>query len=158
MTPDLEHVLRPYIQSGWIDVTQGHSTAGFSSQLRPAYLLLSSGGMLIQPRSEVQVSTRCYHLFRAHKMIVAEDSGRFDLMDLKVNFRSQFSHAQDLPLREHVALVRGRRSEVKPAPIRWPLEVCTYASEVIARAIIPEGLEEDLGVEFEIVLLGEVVG
>jgi hypothetical protein len=44
-----------------------------------------------------------------------------------------------------------------PLMIRWPLDVCSYGSEVSVRAIIPDGDEEDPGVAFEIVLLGEAL-
>ena len=158
MTPDLQRVLGLYVGRGWANANHsGVSDEVFGNgRLRPAYLLLSSG-MTIQPLSEFQVTTRCYRPFRAHKMIVAEDSGRFNLTDLKVGNRSQFARAQDIPLRAYVALVRGARQEAQPDLIRWPLETCTYGSEVSVRAIIPEGHEEDPGTEFEIVLLGEAV-
>ena len=159
MTPDLQRVLGLYVGCGWANAN--HSSVNdevrVKGRLRPAYLLLSSSGMAIKPLSEVHVATRCYWSFRAHKIVVVEDSGRFNLTDLKVGYRSQFMRAQDIPLREHVALVCGARQEVRPDPIRWPLEVCAWGSEVSARAIIPDGCEEDPGTEFEIVLLGEAV-
>jgi len=155
MTPDLQRVIGRYIESGWVDVHDIRINDDARMKgLRSAYLLLSSLGTSIQPLSEVQVTTRCYWSFRAHKMVVAEDSGRFNLTDLKINYQSQFMRAQDMPLREHVALVRGVRQEVQPDPIRWPLKVCAWGSEVSAQAIIPEGRE---AAEFEIVLLGEAV-
>lgn len=159
MTPDLQHVLDQYISCGWADASRSSDDDEVPGhgRLHPAYLLLSSQGLTIQPRSEVQVTARCYRPFRAHKMIVAEDSGRFNLTDLKVGYRSQFARAEDISLREHVAPVCGMRPEVQPDPIRWPLEACAYGSEVSALAIIPDGREEDPGVEFEIVLLGEAV-
>ena len=156
MTPDLQRVLELYVSRGWADAN--HSSADNKMfGKRPAYLLLSSFGTTIQPLSEVQITMRCYRTFRAHKMVVAEDSGRFNLTDLKVGYQSQFMRVQDIPLREHVALVCGARQEVQPDPIRWPLEACMVGSEVSMRAIIPDGREEDPGVEFEIVLLGEAV-
>jgi hypothetical protein len=158
MTPDLQHVLGRYIDCGWVDAHDSRSNEDtLMKGVRPAYLLLSSLGTSIQPLTEVQVTTRCYWSFRAHKMVVAEDSGRFNLTDLKINYQSQFMHAQAVLLREHVARVRGVRQEVRPDPIRWPLNVCAWGSEVSALAIIPEGREEDPGAEFEVVLLGEVV-
>lgn len=159
MTPDLQHVLDRYINCGWADANHsaaGDNVDGSGGQLRPAYLLLSSS-MAVLPRSEVQVTTRCYRPFRAHKMVIAEDSARFSLKDLKVHNRSQFARAEDIPLRDHVAIVCGVRQEVQPEPIRWPLEVCAYCADVSVCAIIPEGREDDPGAEFEIVLLGEAV-
>ena len=157
MTPDLQRVLGRYIECGWIDARRAGNVVSRKDRLRPAYLHLSSDGMQIHPCSELQVTVRCGLVFRAHKMVVAEDSGRFLLTDLKIGLRSQFTRAQNIPLREHVALVCGIRQEVQPDPIRWPLEVCTGAGEVSVCAIIPDGCEADPGVEFEVVLLGEVV-
>jgi hypothetical protein len=156
MTPDLQHVLGRYVERGWIDAAIGDDVF---KQRRPraAYLLLTSVDMLVPPLSEVQVTTRCYRPFRAHKMVVAEGSARFDLTDLKVGFRSQFAQAQNISLRACAGFVHGKREEVRPDPIRWPLEVCTWGSEVSVGAIIPEGRAEDPGVEFEIILLGEAV-
>jgi hypothetical protein len=155
MTSDLQHVLGRYVERGWIDATIGD----VFKQRRPraAYLLLSSGGMLVPPLSEVQVTARCYRPFRAHKMVVAEGSARFDLTDLKVGFRSQLTRADNVSLRTCAGFVRGEREEVRPDPIRWPLEVCTWGSEVCVRAIMSEGRAEDPGIEFEIILLGEAV-
>jgi hypothetical protein len=158
MTPDLQRVLGRYVDSGWVDANRGvdERPVALRGFVIPAYLVLASD-ILVQPRSEVQVTARCYQPFRAHKMIVAEDSARFDLVDLKVGVRSQFTRAQSIPLREHVALVSGVRHEVRPDPIRWPLDTCACGSEVSARAIIADGCEEDHGANFEIVLLGETV-
>lgn len=154
-TPDLQRVLEHYISCGWVDVS--HGIGDEAAGLRPAYLLLTSLGTTIQPLSEVQVTARCYRPFRAYKMVVAEDSGRFDLIDLKISYRSQFVRDQALSLREHVYLVMGSRAEVQPDLIRWPLESCLYGAEVSVRAIIPDSREEDPGAKFEIVLLGEAV-
>ena len=158
MTPDFQRVLTHYIDGGWADANRSSDDDKFErGRPRSAYLLLTSCGMVIQPRSEVQVTTRCYRPFRAHKMVVAEDSARFDLTDLKVGFRSQLTQALPIPLRGCAGHVRGHREEVQPTPICWPLEVCAYGAEVSARAIIAAGREEDPGAEFEIVLLGEAV-
>lgn len=155
MTPDLERVLERYVESGWVDASRGDEPpAALRGFVVPAYLVLASD-FLVRPRSEVQVTTRCYRSFRAHKMVVAEDSACFDLVDLKVGFRSQFTRAQSIALRAHVVTLSGVREAVKPDPIRWPLDACGCGSEVSARAVIPDGCEEDHGANFEIVLLGE---
>lgn len=158
MTPDLVRVLDPYVQSGWVDVSRSRSpdevgrAPGFVAS---AYLVIASDS-LVPPRVEVQVTTgRCCQPFRARAMIVPEGSARFDLVDLKVGFRSQFTRAENLPLREHVR--SGVRREVRPDPIRWPLDACACGFDVSARAIIADGCEEDHGTVFEMVLLGETV-
>lgn len=161
MTPDLEHVLARYVESGWLDANRGslrrgadESPAALRGFVVPAYLVLASD-FLVRPRSEVQVTTRCYRSFRAHKMVVAEDSACFDLVDLKVGTRSQLTRAESIALRAHVVTVSGVREEVRPDLIRWPLDACGCGSEVSVLAIIPDGCEEDPGAIFEVVLLGE---
>jgi hypothetical protein len=153
VTPDLQRALSRYADSGWVDANRDAAERSTTRRgfVVPAYLVLASD-ILVHPRSEVQVTTRCYQSFRANKMVVTEGTARFDLVDLKVGFRSQFTRAQSLPLREHVAL-----SGVRPDLIRWPLDTCACGSEVSARAIIPDGCEEDHGAVFEVVLLGETV-
>lgn len=154
MTSDLRQSLSRYVDGGWVDVARDDSPRGL---LVPAYLVLASSGMIVPPRSEVQVTSRCYRPFRAHKMIVAEASARFDLLDLKIGNRSQFQREASIPLRDHAGWIMGRREEVQPYSIKWPLEVCPFGAEVVARAIISDGNKEDLGAEFEIVLLGEAL-
>ena len=151
MTPDLQRALAHYVEGGWVDASF-HAYHGHERQKLSAYLVLVSG-MAVWPGGEVQVTARCGRPFRAHKMIVAEDSSRFDIVDLAVGNLSQFTRAEDIPLRSYVGLVCGRREEVRPEPIRWPLEVCTLSMDMIVRAT-NRGSEE---AEFEVVLLGEVV-
>lgn len=157
-TPDLLSVLALYVESGWVNANRVPGVVAVPGAVFvvPAYLVLASD-ILVRPRSEVQVTTRCYSPFRAHKMIVSEGSGRFDLVDLKVGLRSQFSRVQSVPLREHVARVGGAWHDMNPDPICWPLDLCACGSEVSARAIISDGCEEDHGANFEVVLLGETV-
>jgi hypothetical protein len=155
MISDLQRILQRYIESGWIDVNRPAPDATAANGPHAGYLVLATNGMKIQPPEEVQVTARCEcRGFRAHKMVVSEDGGRFMLADLKVGNRSQFTRDQNIALRECVAGMMGNRLEAQPDPIRWPLEVCTYNQDVVARAILAEGSEE---AEFEIVLLGEVV-
>lgn len=156
MTLDLQRVLALYVEAGWVDASLAPpvGTKIKTGQFRGAYLVLASS-MMVWPGSEVQVTARCWWPFKAHKMIVAEDSARFDLIDLSIGNHSQFTRLGNIPLCDHVGIVCGRREEVRPEPIRWPLSVCTYGGDASVRAIIRDG--KDPGAEFEIVLLGEAI-
>lgn len=118
-----------------------------------AYLVLASCDMRVLPLFEVQVTALCYQPFRGRRLVVGSSAmRRFDLRDLKVRFRSQFRRAEDLPL-------RACKGEAAPDLIQWPLEVCGVSEEISAHAIIPAreaGEENDLGAEFEMILIGEV--
>ena len=152
MTPALESALARYINSGWLDANRDHfDDDALRGALMPAYVVLSSISMKVAPRSEVQVTARCHRLFRAHKMIITDETRRFDLLDLKVGNRSQFKRAEDVKLRGYRA-----NTELRPESIRWPLELCPYGADVSIRAIIPEGSDDDPEAGFELVLLGEV--
>ncbi len=153
MTPDLQHALSRYVDGGWVDVSRDRRPPNKGDRSHPAYLILASN-MVVWPGAEVQVTSRSWWPFRAHKMIVAEGSASFDLVDLMIGNRSQLSRAENVPLREYVGFVCGRREEVQPSSIRWPLDVCTYGGDAIVRAILPG---EGPPAEFEIVLLGEAV-
>lgn len=105
--------------------------------------------------SEIQITTRCYYwAFRGTQLVVAsETTRRFDLIDLKVMHRSQFRRDEPLPL--HVCA-----DEAAPELIQWPLDICSAGVEISARAInsarVAEG-DDDLGVTFEMILLGELL-
>ena len=158
MTPDFLQVLQDHTVSR-IDASRSdvvhHPREGRPFLALPAYLVLASTGMRVPPRSEVQVTHRCQLPFRANYMVVAADTGRFSLLDLKIGHRSQFTRDESIALRDFVGFYCGKREAVRPDPIQWPLEVCGCSSEVVARAIIPDGDDADLGVEFEILLIGE---
>lgn len=153
MTPEMQQALARYTDRGWLDANRPGTTSG-SRRPRPAYVVLASCDMHVLQLSEVQVTMRCYQAFRGTRLVVGSDATRrFDLVDLKVLFRSQFRRAEDLPLRACVG-------EVAPELIRWPLEICGEGDEISARAIIPQREvrgEGDLGANFEMILLGEVV-
>jgi hypothetical protein len=157
MSPDGQRALARYVDRGWFDAAGDARLRDDDSRSllpRPAYLVIASSGMWIPPLSEVQVTTRInYRAFRGRRLVVASDATRrFDLLDLKVLHRSQFRRAEDLPLRTCVG-------ESAPELIQWPLEVCGASGDIVIRAIIPRreaGGEEDLGVDFEMILIGEV--
>jgi hypothetical protein len=116
--------------------------------------LVIASGMRVPPLSEVQVTTRChYRPFRGRRLVIASDATRrFDLIDLKIMYRSQFRRDEVLSLRVCV-------DEATPGSIQWPLEICGAGIEISARAIIPAreaGEDNDLGAEFEMILIGEV--
>lgn len=157
LSPEGQGVLTRYVDRGWFDAggdARLRDDFSWAPPPRSAYLVIASG-MRIPPLSEVQVTTLChYRAFRGRQLIVASDATRrFDLVDLKVMHRSQFRRAEDLSLRACVG-------EAAPELIQWPLEICSAGSEIVARAIIPAreaGGEDDLGAEFELILIGEVV-
>jgi hypothetical protein len=145
MSPELQHALVPY--ATWINAAIDEDALSRTS--RPAYLIFASG-MTVLPGQEVQIMRRCYRPFRAYEMLVASDSTRrFHLRDLKVGNFSQFLKAEDLPLRDFF----GERA---PDLMGWPLEVCPFGGDFSVRAIRDKS-EDDLGGEFELILLGETV-
>lgn len=155
MTPEMQQAIARYADRGWIDVNRSDTTSWSSrpSRPRPAYLVLVSFDMRVPPLSEAQITTRCEQPFRGTRLVIGSDATRrFDLVDLKVMFWSQFRRAEDLPLRNCVG-------EAAPELIQWPLDMCGVGGEICVRAIIPPreaGGEGDLGEEFEMLLLGEV--
>ena len=155
MSPEGQQTLKLYADRGWFDAANDPRLRDDYSRWelpRPAYLVIASG-MLVLPASEVQVTTRCnYRTFRGRRLaVMSEAARRFDLLDLKVRFRSQFCKDEPLPL-------RGCVGEATPALIQWPLETCKAGDEISLRAIIPvaEG-DADPGAVFEVILLGEVL-
>ncbi len=155
MTPDFQQILQDHAASR-VDASRGDVSR--PRGVHPAYLVLASCDMRVTPQSEVQVTMRPQLSFRANYMVVATDTGRFTLLDLKIGFRSQFARDEGIVLGDFVGFYCGKREVVRPEPIQWPLEVCGISSEVVARAIIPVGRGvEDLGAEFEILLLGEAL-
>lgn len=156
-SPEGKRVLSRYVDRGWFDAAGDARLRDdfFSSRLpRPAYLVIASG-MQVPPLSEVQVTARCnYRAFRGRQMTVASGAARrFDLIDLKVMYHSQFRREESLPLHTCV-------DEVAPELIQWPLDVCRSGVEISVHAIIPArvaGDKNDLGAAFEMILLGEVI-
>lgn len=155
-----QRVLARYVDQGWFDATAEHDSSSSQACLRPGYLVISTGmgasGMLIAPLSEVQItSRRCTRAFRGRQLIVAsEATRRFDLLDLKVRYRSQFHRAEPLSLRTCI-------DETEPDLIQWPMEVCRAGDDFNITAIISEreaGEAGDLGAAFELILLGDVAG
>jgi hypothetical protein len=149
-----QQLLSRYTKRGWFDAAGDERLRDdtSSSQLpRPAYLVIASN-MVVPPLSEVQITTRCaYRPFRGRCLVVSDAARRFDLLDLKVRYRSQFRRGEVLSLHTCVG-------EATPELIRWPLEVCEAHAEICVRAVIPEGAAEDeLGAWFEMILLGEVI-
>jgi hypothetical protein len=157
MSPEGQQMLARYTDRGWFNAAGDTRLRADASRLesvppRPAYLLFASG-MLVFPSSEVQVTTRCnYRPFRGRRLVVASDAARrFDLIDLKVMYQSQFHRNESLPLHSCV-------DEATPELIQWPLDICGEGGEISIRAIIPEAVgEDDLGAAFEMILLGEVI-
>jgi hypothetical protein len=148
LSPEAQQKLARYADRGWFDAG---GDPGASSRLpRPAYLALASG-MQVLPSSEVQVTTRCYRAFRGQRLVVLSGAARrFDLLDLKIRYRSQFRRDEALPLRDCL-------DEAAPELIRWPLDVCGVGSDVVVRAIIPsQTTDEDPGAAFEMLLIGEI--
>lgn len=157
ISPEGQRVLARYADRGWFDAANDPRLRDDYSPWklpRPAYLVIASG-VLVPPASEVQVTTRCnYRTFRGRWLaVMSEAARRFDLVDLKVRYRSQFRRDEALSL-------RGCVDEASLELIQWLLEICGSGDEVSARAIIPTctiGEENDLGAVFEIILLGEVL-
>jgi hypothetical protein len=157
LSPEGQRVLACYVDRGWFDAngdTRLRDDFSRSVPPRPAYLVIASG-MLVLPRSEVQITARCnYRSFRCTQLVVASEmTRRFDLIDLKVMYRSQFRSGESLPLRDYV-------DEATPELIQWPLDICRVGGEISAHAIIPAHASEeeaDLGAAFELILLGEVI-
>jgi hypothetical protein len=168
LSPQGQQTLSRYVNRGWLnaagdarlrddhdDVPRDHRWPFSWKYPRPAYLVIASG-MMILPSSEVQVTTRChYRAFRGRQLVVVSDDARnFDLLDLKVMYRSQFRRDAILPL-------RGCADEATPELIQWPLEVCGAGVEIVASAIIPQAVAAtaatELGARFEIMLIGEVL-
>lgn len=154
VTSEMQQLISHYADRGWLDVHHPASVAFNPLYTRPGYLILTSLGSRVSPLSEVQITTRCYQPFRGRKMIVgSEATRRFNLNDLKIEFRSQFR--SDEPL-----LLRSIIGEAEPALIQWPLEICGAGGEISIRASIPvheAGADGDLGEVFEMILLGEVM-
>jgi hypothetical protein len=158
MSPEGQQTLKLYADRGWFDAANDPRLRDDDSPWefpRPAYLVIASGNVLVRPASGVQVTARCnYRAFRGRCLVVmSEAATRFDLLDLKVGFRSQFCKDEPLPL-------RGCVGEATPAPIQWPLETCKARSEISLHAVIPvSGAEGDAdpGAVFEVILLGEVL-
>lgn len=156
LSPEGQETLARYATRGWFDANDDPRLRDVNTSSwdlpRPAYLVIASG-MLVLPGSSVQVTTRCNdRSFRCWQLaVMSEASRRFDLLDLKVGFRSQFLKDESLPLRDCIG-------EASPGPIQWPLETCKKYDEVSVCAIIPAPLgEEDPGALLEVILLGEVV-
>ena len=158
MSPEGQQLLARYADRGWFNAAGDTRLREDASRLesvppRRAYLLFASG-MLVSPSCEIQVTTRCnYRPFRGRRLVVAADAKRFDLIDLKIRYRSQFRRDESLPL--HCCV-----DEAMPELIQWPLDICGAGADISVRAIIParvDGEEEALGATFEMILLGEVI-
>jgi hypothetical protein len=156
MSPSMKRLITGYADRGWSDANESSSRADSRPQsaFRPqsAYLAIASG-MRILPVSEVQMTTRCHRVFRgSHLVVGTEASRRFDLLDLKVGFRSQFRREESLALRTCV-------DEAAPELIQWPLRICGVGGEIVVRAIIPAREthgDDDAGEVFEMLVLGEL--
>lgn len=155
-----QQLLERYVNRGWFDAAgddrlrDDFSRSGFSRSglPRPAYLVLAAIGAPVPPLSEVQITTRChYRAFRGLRLVVVSDATRrFELMDLKVMYRSQFRRGERLPLHDCM-------DEVTPELIQWPLEICRPSLDISVQAIIPaRAAEDDPGAVFEMILIGEV--
>lgn len=156
LSPEGQRVLARYVNRGWFDAAGDdrlRDDVSRSPLPRPAYLVIASL-MPVLPLSEVQITTRInYRTFRGRRLVVASDATRrFDLIDLKVMYRSQFRRDDSLSLRACV-------DEATPELIQWPLEICGSGGEISVRAIIPAreaGGDDDRGAAFEMILIGEV--
>jgi hypothetical protein len=145
----MKQVIMKYVDCGWLDANVAVPSIG---HIRPAFLLLASW-MRVYPQSEVLITERCHQTFKGTRLIVSDTSRRFDLVDLKIGFRSQFRRAERLALGSCLG-------EAAPELIRWPLEVCGEGGEISVSAIIPAQEargDADPGEAFEMLLLGEVL-
>ena len=155
MSAEGQQLLARYADRNWYNAAGDNRLRDdFSRSIalpRPAYLFFASG-TLVHPSCEIQITTRCSYAFRGRGLAVAADASRFELIDLKVKYRSQFRRDESLPLSSCI-------DEATPELIRWPLEICGAGVEISARAIIPARVdgEEALGATFEMILFGEVI-
>lgn len=148
MTPDLRARAAGLATSGWVDVASAVRPRSFGVM---AYLLLASE-FVVPSYSMVQVTLRCWRPFRVRWMVVSEGAERFDLVDLKVSRRSQFTSGKAVSLRPPAGGTSWKWSPVAPDRIRWPLDVWG-GDDVSVTALLADGHAD--GASFEVLLLGE---